>query len=117
MTTASQGRGVRETIELAEELFDQANTRVGTGELNSVLEKILALRGPSHKGGTKPPKIYYASQVATAPPTIVCFVNDVRSFDTGYQRFLINRFREMLPFCEVPIRLIFRPRRADREKV
>ena len=114
LTTATECGGVRETIELAEELFDQANTRVGTGELNSVMQEILALRGPSHKGGTKPPKIYYASQVATAPPTIVCFVNDVRSFDTGYQRFLINRFREMLPFPEVPIRLIFRPRRAER---
>ncbi len=116
LTTASEGGGVHETIELAEELFNQANTRVGTGELNAIMEEILALRGPSHKSGTRPPKIYYVSQVATAPPTIVCFVNDVRSFDTSYQRFLVNRFREMLPFCEVPIRLVFRARRADRDE-
>ena len=111
LTTATEGVNVRETIALAEQLFRQARTRVTTGELNSHIEAIVALRGPSHKGGTRPPKIYYASQIATAPPTIVCFVNDIRSFGQGYQRFLINRLRERTPFSEVPIRLLFRRHR------
>jgi len=110
LTAASEGLNVRQTVVLAEQLFDQARRRVTTGKLNEILRGILQQRGPSHKGGTKPPKIYYASQVATEPPTIVCFVNDTRSFDTGYQRFLVNRFREHLPFPEVPIRLFLRRR-------
>ena len=111
LTTASQGTNVRQTIELAEELFRQSRTRVGTGELNTAIQEIIQLRGPSHKGGTRPPRIYYAAQIDLAPPTIVCFVNNVESFEGSYERFLLNQFRERLPFAEVPIRLIFRPRR------
>ncbi|MHC4982659.1 MAG: ribosome biogenesis GTPase Der [Planctomycetota bacterium] len=114
LTVATEGTNVNETVRLAEQLFKQANTRVGTAELNATIKEIQALRGPSHKAGTRPPKILYASQVATAPPMIVCFVNDVRSFDAGYQRFLLNRLRERLPFAEVPIRLLLRQRRSKK---
>jgi len=115
LTVATEGTNVSDTIRLAEQLFRQADTRVATAGLNRVVQEIVALRGPSHKTGTKPPKILYASQVGTGPPTIVCFVNDVRSFDAGYQRFLLNRLRERLPFAEVPIRLLLRQRRSKTE--
>jgi len=116
LTTATEGLNVRQTVDLAEQLFRQANTRVPTGRLNEAVGRIVQLRGPSHKTGTKPPKILYASQVATAPPTIVCFVNDVRSFDQTYQRFLLNQLRRRLPFAEVPLRLLFRQRRGRESK-
>ncbi len=114
LTAAHTGMNVHQTIRLAGELFAQSQTRMGTAELNEAVQGILEQRGPSHKHGTRPPKIYYVTQVATGPPTIVCFVNDVRSFDTSYQRFLLNRLRETTPFAEVPIRLLFRPRQKDR---
>jgi len=110
LTVSTEGANVRQTVRLAEQLVGQSRTRVGTGRLNETIADILRLRGPSHKAGTRPPKILYASQVATGPPTIVLFVNDTRSFDRGYQRFLVNQFRQRLPFPEVPIRLLLRPR-------
>ena len=116
LTTATEGTNVRETIGLAEQLFKQANSRFTTGRLNAAIEAIGKLRGPSHKVGTRPPKILYASQIGTAPPTIVCIVNDVRSFDQNYQRFLVNRLREYAPYAEIPIRLIIRQRRPGRQK-
>ena len=116
LTTATEAGNVRETIQLAEELFDQARTRVPTARLNEVIQEILKLRGPSYKVGSKPPKILYVAQITTAPPTIVCFVNDVRSFDDSYQRFLLNRLRERLPFAEVPIRLLLRQRRQTKKR-
>ena len=115
LTTATQGVNVRQTIQLAEQLFQQAQTRVLTSRLNEVIEQVIARKAPSHKTGTKVPKILYASQIATCPPTIVCFVNDVRSFDGSYQRYLLNRFRLHLPFAEVPMRLLFRQRRQKKE--
>jgi len=114
LTEAQRGRNVRETVELALQLHEQASTRVPTARLNVVLEEIAKLRGPRHKAGTRPPKMLYASQVGTNPPTIVCFVNDPRSFDTAYERFLINQLRDRLPFSEVPIRLFFRQRRPTK---
>jgi GTP-binding protein len=116
LTVAREGVNVRQTLELAEELYRQSTERVGTGELNRWIEEILAHRGPSHKSGTRRPKIYYATQIATAPPTIVCVVNDPKSFDASWQRFLVNRLRDYVPYAEVPIRLIFRPR-GRREKI
>jgi GTP-binding protein len=110
LTTAKDGVNLHETIALAGQLFGQASHRVSTAKLNEAIQEILKKRGPSHKRGTKPPKIYYASQVSVEPPTIVCFVNDPRSFDRNYQRFLTNQLREYLPFSEVPIRVFFRKR-------
>jgi GTP-binding protein len=114
LTCATTGMNVGETIRLAGQLFAQARHRVPTAELNVVIEAILQQRGPSHKAGTKRPKILYVSQIATCPPTIVCFVNDVRSFDRNYHRYLTNQLRERLPYSEVPIRLIFRSRREGK---
>jgi GTP-binding protein len=116
LTTASEGINVDETVTLALQLYDQATHRVSTGELNAAIQDILKLRGPSHKSGTKPPKILYATQVSTAPPTIVCVVNDTRSFDTNYQRFLTNQLRQRLAFAEIPIRLLFKSRRDQERK-
>lgn len=116
LTVATTGENVPETLRLSEQLFEQARTRVPTGRLNEVIEEITAQRGPSHRRGTRPPKILYASQVGTEPPTIVCFVNDVRSFDESYRRFLVNQLRERVPFAEVPIRLFIRQRRGGREQ-
>lgn len=116
MASATEGLNLRETIGLGEQLFRQAQTRVTTGQLNTVIEAILDKRGPSHRSGTRRPKIYYASQVAVAPPTIVCFVNDVRSFDRSYQRFLVNQFREYLPFEEIPIRVVLRRSQSGQER-
>jgi GTP-binding protein len=111
LTAATTGMNIHQTIGMAEKLFDQARVRVPTARLNEVIRQITAQRGPSHKSGTRPPKILYASQITTCPPTIVCFVNDVRSFDRSYQRFLVNQLRLRLPYAEVPIRVLFRSRR------
>ena len=111
--SATEDVNIEQTINLAYQLWSQANERVTTGVLNAAIKEILEKRGPSHKAGTKPPKIYYASQVSTAPPTIVCFVNDTRSFDEGYQRFMVNQFREYLPYPEIPIRLFLRGRKKQ----
>jgi len=114
LTSATSGLNVGQTVRLAEQLFAQARHRVGTAQLNAAVAEVLRKRGPSHKHGTRPPKILYASQIATRPPTIVFFVNDVRSFDRNYQRYLTNQLRDHLPYSEVPIRLIFRSRRERR---
>lgn len=114
-TTARDGRNVDAAVDAALMLFRQANTRVGTGQLNAALESVLALRGPSPKRGTKAVKIYYATQVGVAPPTIVFFCNDAALVGEDYRRFMENRLREMLPYEEVPIRMLFRTRGAAAE--
>ncbi|WP_367341694.1 ribosome biogenesis GTPase Der [Limosilactobacillus sp.] len=55
-------------------------------------------------------RIYYMTQVATAPPTFVCFVNDPDLMHFSYQRYLENRIRAAFDFTGTPIKLISRRR-------
>jgi GTP-binding protein len=110
-TTASDSRNVLSTIDLATELFKQSRTRVTTGQLNATLNAAVAQKGPPARRGKRAPRFFYATQIATAPPTIVVFVNEAELVTTDYERYLLNRFREALPFDEIPLRLIFRSRR------
>ncbi len=115
-TSAKSGRNIQSAIDVAMSLFKQSRTRVGTGQLNAAMQHALQEKGPSSKRGRTPPKFYYATQVSVQPPTIVVFVNRPESVTQDYERFLLKRFREHLPFAEVPLRLVFRPRRsADAE--
>ncbi len=111
-TSADGGDGIGEAIGLAGELFNQARRRVPTSELNIAFEEIVAAHAPRAKLTHKYPKIYYVTQIATAPPTLAVFVNNVDSFEPAFRRYLINQLRLRLPFPEVPIRLIFRPKPA-----
>jgi GTP-binding protein len=111
-TTATDAKNVLSVIDLARNLYKQARSRVPTAELNRVVEDaIRARRPPSPRA--RLPRVFFATQVAVEPPTIVLFVNDPDLFAQDYRRFIENRFREELPFPEVPIRLVFR---AHREK-
>lgn len=110
-TTANTAKNVQSVLDLAIELFKQATTEISTPVLNKAIEAITAERvsGAGKKGGH--PKIYYATQVASNPVTIILFVNRPEFFDDNYQRFVINRLRDLLPVAEVPIRLLIKARR------
>ena len=108
--SAAEGTNLGPTIDLAFQLREQALQRVTTGKLNRLVRSIFEHRGPPSKLGTFA-KLYYAAQVGVAPPTIGLVVNRPELFDPAYERFLINRFREELPFPEVPIRLVIKGRK------
>ena len=110
-TTATESKNVQSVLDLAGELYKQATTQISTSKLNKAIEQISSQRpgGKSKISGF--PKIYYATQVATKPVTILLFVNKTEFFDGTYKRFLISRLRDILGFAEVPIRLLVRPRR------
>ncbi len=110
---AQTGLNVRATIRLAFDILAQSKLRVGTGKLNRLIQGILDTSNPPSKLGTRA-KVLYVAQVADHPPTIVLVVNRPELFTPNYQRFLINRFREELPYPEVPIRLLVRGRKRTK---
>lgn len=112
-TSAKDHRNVYSAMDVASSLFKQYHTRVSTGRLNQVVQALLAERGPRFNRGSATPKVFYATQVATAPPTILLFVNRPSHFTVGYERFLVNRLQAALPFGEIPIRLVLRARRDE----
>jgi GTP-binding protein len=108
-TTASEGKNVKSVLDLAAELFKQATTWISTGKLNRAFEAIKETQAGSSKIGN--PKIYYATQVAINPVTILMFVNKPELFDESYRRFVVGQLSELLPIAEVPIRLFVRAHR------
>ncbi len=107
--TAKDGRNVQGLVDLSQYLAKQAAERVGTGVLNRVIRQILAERIPTTPTGRRA-RIYYATQTEVSPPTIVLFVNNPVFVDENYQRFMLNRMRELLPYAQVPIKLVVRAR-------
>jgi GTP-binding protein len=107
--TAKEGKNVQAVVDLAQHLYNQANIRVTTHKLNTTVKQILEERRPSTPTGRRA-RIYYVTQSDVAPPTIVFFVNNPEFLNDAYQRFMINRFRELLPYPEVPIKLFVRQR-------
>ena len=97
--SSKSGQGV-------EELFERAGRRVGTGELNRVLERALDARAPG--AAAQRGRVKYATQAEVHPPTFVLFVNDKKSFGKDTLRYIQNRLREELGFDEIPVRVVLK---------
>ncbi len=110
--TAKSGKNVHKLLNFAQHLHKQAGARVGTGELNKVIREALDAQPPPMRQNRRP-KVYYATQVATNPPTIVLFTNGPQLFDNTYERYLLKHLRDRLPFGEVPIKLFIRAKNRD----
>jgi GTP-binding protein len=116
-TTATEAKNVQSVLDLAAELFKQTTTQIPTAKLNKAFEAIKAEKAGTTKRSTSGwPKIYYATQIATRPVTILMFVNKPELFEENYRRYIISRLQELLPIAEVPIRLLARSHRAEKHR-
>jgi GTP-binding protein len=107
--TGQTGKNVRALLNHGQMLFKQSRMRVPTGQLNRMVRDAVRQNPPPY-AQNRQPKIYYATQVAVQPPTIVLFINDPRLISKPYQRYLLGKFRDELSFDEVPIKLYLRRR-------
>ena len=107
--SALTGQRIHKVFELVDQVYEQYQRRIGTGQLNRIFEQALKKNIPSlHRG--KRIKFYYAVQVAVKPPTILCFVNYPQAVHFSYQRYLINQLRQETGLNKTPIRLVLRQR-------
>ncbi len=98
---------IQNILPLVDACYEASNRRISTSVLNEVvLDAQLVTPAPTING--KRMKIYYASQVSTAPPTFVLFVNDPKLFHFSYERYLENRLREAFDFTGTPIHILVR---------
>lgn len=107
--TAKDGKNVYRVLNLAQSLHKQASARVGTSQLNRVVRDAVGLRPPPARQN-RTPRIYYGTQAASNPPTIILFTNGPELLAPPYIRYLLKTFRDHLPFAEVPIKLHLRLR-------
>lgn len=111
--SALTGQRVQRILPLALEVWEEAGQRLTTAEINHILRDATARHSPPTKWGRKL-RLYYGTQVAVRPPTIVLFVNDVRLVHFAYRRYLENRIRDHCPYRGSPLRLVFRGHDEER---
>lgn len=107
--SALTGQRVNKIFEMVRAIYDQYDFRIGTGQLNKILQQALAKNEPPLHHG-KRLKFYYATQVSSKPPTFVLFVSFPDAVHFSYQRYLINQIREGAGLDKTPIRVILRQR-------
>jgi GTP-binding protein len=111
--TAKNGRNVKAVVDTAQRLFRQSRTRVPTAKLNAILRGAIEANQPPADTRGKPVRIFYATQVETAPPTIVLSTSAPKSVSDPYRRYLLGVLRKHTPFREVPIKLLVRGRTVE----
>ncbi len=107
--TGETGKNVKTLLNHSTMLFKQARERVTTGQLNRVIRAAVDAH-PAPMYQNRRPKIFYATQVATEPPTIVLMCTDPKAFSNDYKRYLLGVLRDHLPFGEVPIKMYLHKR-------
>ena len=107
--SALSGAGVNKILPAVDEVYSQYKMEFTTNRLNKILAKAVEVHTPPiHKG--KRLKLYYTTQVASKPATLVIFANYPKGIHFSYERFLVNQFRAGLGLDKVPIKLIMKER-------
>ncbi len=91
--SAKTGSGVPRIFKTIREVYESANKRVTTGELNRFVEKL----------HFEERKIYYITQPSVHPPTFVLFTNRVAPLHFSDERYLVNQIRKHFGFRGTPI--------------
>jgi GTP-binding protein len=110
--SAQTGYGLGHLMKTARKVYHQYTLRVGTGQVNQALKKILAGHSLPLMGGQRV-KIFYGTQVGVKPPTFVFFANYPEKIHFSYQRYLVNQLREQFGMDSTPIRVYFRKREKE----
>jgi hypothetical protein len=107
--SAQEGFHDHSVLKMAFELHGQSLIRIPTGQLNRAISEALTLRRPKSIKG-RIGKIYFGTQIAVNPVTLLLFVNDPELFKGAYRRYFEEQMRRRLPWSEIPIKLCFRGR-------
>lgn len=113
--SAQTGRNVHEVFSHVDKVKEQLERRVGTGDLNRTIERAMQLTHPPRVRG-KRLRVYYATQVTTQPPRVVCFVNHTDLMTEPYRRYLYNQLRKTYSFSGVPLIFELRGKKEQSDK-
>jgi GTP-binding protein len=113
--SALTGQRASRIFQTIDEVTAEHRRRITTGGLNNWLrEAVQSYPPPAFRN--RPVKLLFISQVSTAPPTFVLFVNEPLGLGESYQRYLSRRLREKYGFIGTPLRFYLRKRKKETDK-
>ena len=107
--SAKTGQRVNRVLPIALQVQEERLVRLSTSKVNQIIRKAMDRHPPPSRDG-RHLKIYYGTQVRSAPPTFLLYVNEPKLAHFTYIRYLKNRIRESYSFMGTPIRIVLRPR-------
>ncbi len=111
--SAKTGQRVTKLFEVILTVADERRKRVPTAEVNRVLETLVSRQQPPQPVGESV-RLFYASQIGTAPPRFAIVANRPDAIPESYARYLVNGFREAWAFTGAPVNVKFRRKRQAR---
>ena len=111
--SAKTGQRVSKLFDLILTVAEERTKRVPTAEVNRVLESLVSRQQPPQPVGESV-RLFYASQIGTAPPRFAIIANRPDAIPESYTRYLVNGFREAWAFTGAPVNVKFRRKRQER---
>lgn len=111
--SAKTGQRVSKLFDLILTVAEERSKRVPTAEVNRVLETLVSRQQPPQPVGESV-RLFYASQIGTAPPRFAIVANRPDAIPESYTRYLVNGFREAWAFTGAPVNVRFRRKRQER---
>jgi GTP-binding protein len=111
--SAKTGQRVVKLLDAILEVAAEREKRVPTAEVNRVLESLVARQQPPQPVGESL-RLFYATQVGTAPPRFAVIANRPEAVPESYARYLHNGFREAWEFSGAPLTIKFRRKKGRR---
>lgn len=105
--TARTGWHIDRLVPALDKALEGWETRVSTGQLNSFLGRLVAEHPHPVRSG-KQPKVLFATQPSTEPPTFVLFTSG--KLEASYLRYIERRLREEFGFVGTPVHIEVRAR-------
>jgi GTP-binding protein len=110
--SAATGEGLESLFNQVERIESGYRAAIATPLLNRTLQAAVGAHEPPSRQG-RGVRLYYGTQTSTAPPAFVLFTNAPGSIPPDYTRYLVNRFTAAFGLEGVPVRIVYRPRRAE----
>ncbi|MFI5268183.1 MAG: ribosome biogenesis GTPase Der [Chloroflexota bacterium] len=107
--SAKTHQRVDRVLRSVQQIKEQREKRIGTGELNQLVARAMSRHQPPGDKGRQL-RIYYATQAGVNPPTFIFFVNDPKLSHFSFKRYLENQIREKLAYEGTAIKLVLKAR-------
>jgi GTPase len=111
--SAKTGQRVTKLLDAILKVAEERDKRVPTAEVNRVLEALLDRQQPPQPVGESV-RLFYATQVGTAPPRFAVVANRPEAIPESYSRYLHNGFRDAWEFTGAPLTIKFRRKKGRR---
>ena len=113
--SALTGRNIEKLYSAIERVCVSRHQKLETSALNKFILKAVQKQPPPMVKG-KRLKVYYITQVKSAPPSFLFFVNHSGLLTNNYKRYLINQLRDTFDLTGSPVQFFLKSKTESKAK-